>query len=130
MKNIITAMMILGLMALSVLGVVSHSAAEVIPGSFQVGNYIFPGLISFQSSINMSGNRITNVAMPTADSDAATKAYVDASGGSGNSYSATGKGDVSHCAPLFISESDVLPLLYTSFLVQKYGFPPSSKNES
>lgn len=92
MKNIIIAIIILGLMAISVLGVVSHSAAEVIPGSFQVGSYIFPGLITFQSSINMSGNRITNVATPTSDSDAATKAYVDASGGSGSSYGATGKG--------------------------------------
>jgi len=33
------------------------------------------------ASLNMNSNKITNLAAPTADTDAATKAYVDASGG-------------------------------------------------
>ncbi|MCK5026313.1 MAG: hypothetical protein KAS15_06970, partial [Nanoarchaeota archaeon] len=51
------------------------------PGSFQVGSYIFAGPLTIQGALDMNSNRITNLAAPVDDNDAATKAYVDAAGG-------------------------------------------------
>ena len=49
---------------------------------------------TMQGAINMNGNKITNLITPTADSDAATKAYVDnlvsSSGGTGSGGSSSG----------------------------------------
>lgn len=49
---------------------------------------------TMQGAINMNGNKITNLIAPTADSDAATKSYVDnlvsSSGGSGSGGGTSG----------------------------------------
>lgn len=49
---------------------------------------------TMQGAINMNGNKITNLITPTADSDAATKSYVDnlvsSSGGTGSGGSSSG----------------------------------------
>lgn len=49
---------------------------------------------TMQGTINMNGNKITNLVTPTADSDAATKSYVDnlvsSSGGTGSGGSSSG----------------------------------------
>lgn len=42
------------------------------------GTLAVTGAATFSSDVNMSGQKITNLAEPTADSDAATKYYVDA----------------------------------------------------
>ena len=42
------------------------------------GTLAVTGAATFSSAVNMSGQKITNLAEPTADSDAATKYYVDA----------------------------------------------------
>jgi len=49
----------------------------VILGAVGVGAASAVGIITFSSPLDMSNNPITNVAEPTAASDAATKAYVD-----------------------------------------------------
>ncbi len=60
---------------------VGHPAGEIFPGSFQVGSYIFAGPLTLQGTLDLSNNKITNLAAPVGDNDAVTKAYVDAGAG-------------------------------------------------
>ncbi len=59
--------------------VTTGAESQVKKGALGIG-----GLFKAYSGINTNNQRITNVAAPTEASDAATKAYVDAAGGSGS----------------------------------------------
>ena len=55
------------------------------PGTFNASgvanpSWVIPGIL------NMDNNRITNISMPVANSDVATKGYVDAASGGGNNW--------------------------------------------
>ena len=54
------------------------------------GSNTFSAAPTFSAGLAAGGQRITNVATPTADTDAATKAYVDANAGGGTSGAAGG----------------------------------------
>ena len=60
--------------------VTTGTESQVKKGALGIG-----GLLKAYLGINANSQRITNVAAPTESSDAATKAYVDAAGGSGGS---------------------------------------------
>lgn len=65
----------------------ADSNAYVTTGSesqYKQGALGIGGLLKAYSGMNANGKRVTNVAAPTSSSDAATKAYVDAAGGSGS----------------------------------------------
>lgn len=74
-------------------GTVSHNAHQVTQGVFQDGNYSFPGVVSIgtlntNAALTVSGNIIAN--SPIEDNHVATKAYVDAAGGSGSDLDSDG----------------------------------------
>lgn len=70
--------------------VTTGSESQYKKGALGIG-----GLLKAYFGINANDQRITNVASPVNSSDAATKAYVDAQGGSGGSGSGSGSGSVS-----------------------------------
>ena len=53
-----------------------------ISGNVGIGTTTPSDLLTVNGNINVLGNEVTNLAAPTADDDAATKAYVDAHSGS------------------------------------------------
>ncbi|RLG13624.1 MAG: hypothetical protein DRN71_04430, partial [Candidatus Nanohalarchaeota archaeon] len=49
-------------------------------------NYTFPSDVRINGDLDMTSKKITNVALPTGNSDAVTMGYVDAAIGSGGDY--------------------------------------------
>ncbi|KHO46123.1 MAG: hypothetical protein QS98_C0005G0070 [archaeon GW2011_AR3] len=104
-----------------------HGAAAIASGTFESGNYTFPdslfitnyfgigstypsfrltvagnanisGTLNLSGVLSMAGNKIIGLATPTADTDAATKAYVDSQAGGGGSGSVNGSGTAGYLA--------------------------------
>jgi|GEM_PF-2868827 len=70
-----------------------HQAEDVCPGVFGgnatgagLKDYTFPSDVQIKGELDMSSNKIMNVALPTGNSDVASKEYVDALGGGSESY--------------------------------------------
>jgi len=91
------------------------------------------GTGKFSGSLDMTSQRITNLAVPTTDSDAVTKAYVDAAGSSTNWYAeewthlGDGRYTITNAATLLCGTVDNAILSYYSSWEQTgYTFPSTT----
>jgi hypothetical protein len=99
-KKLVLALAILAITVLSVWAgniVVQDGSLEATG----LNQNLFTGVVKFLDMIDMSSNRITNLAAPTAGTDAVNKDYVDALGGAGGGAVKVqkGKAEITIVAP-------------------------------